>query len=434
MIRLLLLARQRATLALIGVVAVIAACVYVPREPDPSAIAAANQIAAEITAHRTAADLGVRLSTPALETFARVYDRVKTDYVRPTDDETLLTAARKGMHEAYPDPKGVEDDKLVMAAISAMLTSLDRYSTYLDPSDWRAMREQTRGEFGGLGVEVRKSDDGVLVIAPIDGTPAHRAGLKTGDVITHADGKALGPMDLRDAVKLLRGRPGSAVTLTIARKDSDPFDVEILREVIRVSGVKSRTEGDIGYLRISAFTRGIAQRVTAEWNHLKTRHGKPLRGLIIDFRNNPGGLFDESLQIADAFLHQGRIVSTEGRHDRIHHDAEPGDITGGLPLVVLINGGSASASEIVAGALRDQHRATLIGTKSFGKGTVQTLIPLGQSDALRLTTAIYLTPSGQSVDGGIEPNIKVEADDAREGDEQLDRALEILRGATTPRS
>ena len=434
MMRLLLSARSRLSFAAVAIALAITACVYIPREPDPAALAAAKEIAAEITAHRTAADLGVRLSTPALETFARVFDRVKSDYVRPVEDEPLLAAARKGMHEAYPDPKGVSDEKLVMAAISGMLNSLDKYSTYLDPSDWRSMREQTRGEFGGLGVEVRKSDEGVLVIAPIDGTPAARAGLKTEDVITHADGKALGPMDLRDAVKLLRGRPGSKVVLTIARKGKAPFDVPVEREIIKVSGIKARIEDDIGYLRVSAFTRGITQRMEAELGLLLAKSGKPLRGLVLDFRNNPGGLFDESLLMTDAFLNRGRIVSTKGRSSEIVHDAEPGDLTNGLPIAILINGGSASASEIVAGALHDHRRAVLVGTKTFGKGTVQTLIPLGQGDALRLTTAVYHTPTGHSVDGGIAPDIQIEADEAKEGDEQLQRALQAIRENAAPRS
>ena len=402
------------------------ACFFIPREPGPSAIAAAEGLAADIKSFRASRDLGIDLSTPALETFARVYDRVRRNYVREVDEAVLMTAARETMRKEYPDPNGVADEVLVMSAIRGMLASLDRYSSYLSPRDWRDMRDKMRGEFHGLGIEVRKGKDGIEVISPIDGTPAKRAGLRTGDVLTHADGKSLGGISLRAGVLMLRGKAGTAVVLTIRRGEATRFDVRVVREVIQLASVRHRRIDEIGYLRIGAFTRDVSDQVEAAMESLKDR-GDPMKGLIIDFRSNPGGSFDESVEVSDYFLEAGRIVSTKGRTRSAHHSAEQGDLAHGLPIVVLINGGSASAAEIVAGALRDHHRATIVGTKSFGKGTVQTIIPLGANDALRLTTAIYLTPSGQSVDGGIEPDIRSRMDKNRDGDEQLQRALEVVR-------
>lgn len=412
----------------------LASCAIVDRRPSADSIAAANRIAADISAHRAAAAFGTELSSPALATFARVYDRVRQDYVRRVDDTVLLTAARDGMREKYPEPKGVDDGKLVMAAIDGMLSSLDRYSSYLNPADLKAMRERIRGEFGGLGIKVRKHEKGLLVVAPIDGTPAARAGLKSEDLITHADGEPLHALSLGPAVRLLRGKVGDPIRLTIARKGAASFDVDLVREVIKVAGVRWRVEGDVGYIRVSEFTRHVSRRVEAAVDTIQSQAKQRIKGYVLDLRNNPGGPFDEAVFMADAFLEQGRIVSTKGRQSEAHHDAEPGDAAVGLPMVVLINGGSASAAEIVAGALRDQKRAVLLGNRSFGKGTVQRLIPLGSNDALRLTTAIYLTPSGKSVEGGIEPDMEVHSDETREGDEQLQRALETVRELSRSRS
>ncbi len=412
----------------------VSSCGLDDRRPGPDAIAAASQIAADITAHRAAADLGAELSSPALATFARVFERVRQDYVRPVTDQALLSAARSGLREAYPDPKGVDDGKLVMAAVDGMLGSLDRYSTYLDPSDLKAMRDRIRGEFGGLGIRVKKHDEGLKIVSPIDGTPADRAALKAGDIITHADGKALKPLSLGASVRLLRGAVGEAVRLTILRPEAAPFDVTVTRDVIKVVGVRWRIEGDVGYIRVSEFTRHISRRVEDAVEMIRARAGRDLKGFVLDLRNNPGGPFDEAVYMSDAFLESGRIVSTQGRDKETSHEAEPGDVSGGKPIVVLINGGSASASEIVAGALQDHRRAVLMGDRSFGKGTVQRLIPLGGGDALRLTTAIYLTPSGASVDGGIAPDVAVKSDESREGDEQLERALETVREMARARS
>ncbi len=412
----------------------LASCGVINDRPSRDSVAAANQIAVDISAHRAAADLGTELSSPALATFARVFDRVRRDYVRPVVDSQLLDAARKGLRDKYPKPQGVEDDKLVMAAIDGMLQSLDKYSSYLDPPELKAMRDRLRGQFGGLGIRVRKHERGLLIVSPIDDTPADKADLKSGDIITHADGKALEKIPLPAAVRTLRGEVGAAIQLTIARENTDAFVVTVTRDIIKVAGVRSRVEKNVGYIRVSAFTRRVSRRVEAAVDDIHAQAGHKLRGFVLDFRDNPGGPFDEAVYISDAFLESGRIVSTKGRDNQEHHDAEPGDLANGLPIVVLINGGSASASEIVAGALHDHRRAVLVGKRSFGKGTVQRLIPLGGHDALRLTTAIYLTPSGKSVDGGIKPDTIVESDPDREGDEQLNRAIEMVREMFSARS
>ena len=405
----------------------LASCGLVDRRPDPDSIAAAQSIAAEISSHRTATDLSAELAGPALATFAHVFERVRRDYVRPVKVIDLLAAARKGLRDAYPERKGVADDKLVMAAIDGMLQSLDKYSTYLDPHELKAMRDRIRGQFGGLGIKVRKHDQGLLVVTPIDDTPAFRAGIKSGDIITRADDRELTKLSLGAAVRLLRGPAGAHIALTIERKDSAPILVSLVREIIKIEGVRWRVERDVGYIRISEFTRRVGERVESAVDKIRYKTGSKLRGFVLDLRNNPGGPFDEAVIISDSFLEDGRIVSTKSRHHEEHHTAKAGDIADGLPIVVMINNGSASASEIVAGALRDQRRAVLLGNRSFGKGTVQRLIPLIGNDALRLTTAIYLTPSGKSVDGGIKPDTIVNADPDQEGDEQLERAIETVR-------
>jgi carboxyl-terminal processing protease len=412
----------------------LASCGLVDERPSRDSIAAANQIAVDISAHRAAADINTELSSPALATFARVFDRVRRDYVRPVVDLQLLNAARKGLRDKYPQPQGIEDDKLVMAAIDGMLQSLDKYSSYLEPPELKALRDRLRGQFGGLGIQVRKHAQGLLIVSPIEDTPADKAGLKSGDVITHADGNPLAKISLSAAVRMLRGEVGASIRLAIVRENTDTFAVVVTRNIIKVVGVRSRVENDVGYIRVSAFNRNVSRRVVAAVDNIRVQAGQNLRGFVLDFRNNPGGPFDEAVHISDSFLESGRIVSTKGRDNEEHHDAEPGDLANGLPIVVLINGSSASASEIVAGALHDHRRAVLVGERSFGKGTVQRLIPLGSHDALRLTTAIYLTPSGKSVDGGIEPDKTVESDPDREGDEQLNRAIEMVREMFNARS
>ena len=305
----------------------------------------------------------------------------------------------------------VDDTKLIQSAIDGMLTSLDPHSGYLDPESFDDMRDQTRGEYGGLGIEVTSEDGVVKVISPMDGTPAARAGVKPGDYITAVNGESVLGLSVTDAVKQMRGKPGEVVTLTIAREKSDPFDVKLTREVIKPKNVTARIEGDDAVIRIASFNEKTTDETEAAFADLKAKNPK-LKGVILDLRNNPGGLLDQAVGVSDLFLEGGEIVSQRGRDPRDveRYNARPGDITNGLPMVVLINSGSASAAEIVAGALQDRKRAELVGLTSFGKGSVQTVIPLrgGIDGALKLTTARYYTPSGRSIQKtGITPDLEV---------------------------
>lgn len=305
----------------------------------------------------------------------------------------------------------VDDTKLIHAALDGMLTSLDPHSGYLDPENFDDMRDQTRGEYGGLGIEVTSEDGVVKVISPMDGTPAFAAGVKPGDYITAVNGDSVLGLSVNDAVKQMRGKPGETVTLTIAREKSDPFDVKIVREVIKPKTAVAKLDGDYGVLRISGFNEKTTDEAEAAFADIKAKNPK-MKGLIIDLRNNPGGLLDQAVSISDLFLEGGEIVSQRGRDPRDveRYNARPGDMTGGLPIVVLINSGTASAAEIVSGALQDRKRAEVVGLTSFGKGSVQTVIPLrgGVDGALKLTTAKYYTPSGRSIQKtGIEPDLEV---------------------------
>lgn len=323
-----------------------------------------------------------------LELFGDVFERVRSDYVEETSEE-----------------------ELVEAAIQGMLQSLDPHSSYLNKNTFKDMRVQTKGEFGGLGIEVTMEGGYVKVVSPIDDTPAFRAGIEPGDLITHLDGKAVQGLTLSQAVEKMRGKIGTDIVLTVRRKDVQPLTITITRDKIRIRSVRSRVEDDIGYLRITNFSEQTKKGVTKSIAKLREDIGDDIRGFVIDLRNNPGGLLDQAVSVSDAFLDRGEIVSTRGRESdnaqRFH--ARPGDLATGLPIVVLINGGSASASEIVAGALQDHKRAIILGTRSFGKGSVQTIIPLGASGAMKLTTQRYYTPSGRSIQAkGIDPDILVE--------------------------
>ncbi|WP_411289265.1 S41 family peptidase [Phenylobacterium sp.] len=305
----------------------------------------------------------------------------------------------------------VDDTKLIQSAIDGMLTSLDPHSGYLDPENFDDMRDQTRGEYGGLGLEVTSEDGVVKVITPMDGTPAALAGVKAGDYITAVNGDSVLGLSVNEAVKQMRGKPGETVTLTLAREKSDPFDVKIVREVIKPKSATAKMEGDYGVLRIGSFNEKTTDEAEAAFGALRAKNPQ-MKGLVLDLRNNPGGLLDQAVAVSDLFLEGGEIVSQRGRDPRDveRYNARPGDITGGLPMVVLINTGSASAAEIVAGALQDRRRAELVGLTSFGKGSVQTVIPLrgGMDGALKLTTARYFTPSGRSIQKtGIEPDLEV---------------------------
>jgi carboxyl-terminal processing protease len=327
----------------------------------------------------------------ALDLFGEVFDRARASYIDRVSDETLIEAA-----------------------VNGMLTSLDPHSNYLNEKDFSDMKVQTRGEFGGLGIEVSMDNGLVKVVSPIDDTPAARAGLKPGDLITRLDGQPVLGMTLPQAVEKMRGPINSEIKLTIRRSGRDPFDVTLTRATIKIQSVRSHLIGDdIGYIRVTSFSEQTDVGLGDALKSLKQRAGNKLRGVVLDLRNNPGGLLDQAVAVSNAFLNQGEIVSTRGRHadDAQRYDARSGaDIATGLPVAVLINGGSASASEIVAGALQDHHRAVLLGTKSFGKGSVQTIIPLPGHGAMRLTTARYYTPSGRSIQAqGIEPDITVAA-------------------------
>src|SRR6201998_254650 len=326
-----------------------------------------------------------------LNLFGEVFERVRAEYV---DD--------------------VSDDTLVESAINGMLTSLDPHSNYLNSKNFNDMKVQTRGEFGGLGIEVSMENGLVKVVSPIDDTPAARAGLKPGDLITHLDGEPVQGMTLPEAVEKMRGPVSSEIKLTIRREGRDPFDVKLVRATIKIQSVRSHLEGDnIGYIRVTTFNEQTDTGLNNAMKNLKQQAGNKLIGVVLDLRNDPGGLLDQAVAVSNAFLDKGEIVSTRGRRseDAQRYDARAGgDITRGLPVAVLINGGSASASEIVAGALQDHHRAILLGTRSFGKGSVQTIIPLPGHGAMRLTTARYYTPSGRSIQAkGIDPDIIVDA-------------------------
>ncbi|MEE2970640.1 MAG: S41 family peptidase [Pseudomonadota bacterium] len=323
-----------------------------------------------------------------LELFGDVFERVRADYV-----------------------KKVGEEKLIESALNGMLTSLDPHSSYLNAKSFRDMQVQTRGEFGGLGIEVTMENGFVKVVSPIDDTPAFRAGLKPGDLITRLDNEAVQGMSLAEAVEKMRGRVNTDLILMIRRAGTKPFEVTITRAVIKIQSVKSRVEGNAGYVRITSFSEQTSAGVARAMKRIREKLGDKLTGIVLDLRNNPGGLLDQSVKVSDAFLDRGEIVSTRSRrpNDAQRFNSKPGDLAEGLPMVVLINGGSASASEIVAGALQDHHRAIIMGTRSFGKGSVQTIIPIAGHGAVRLTTAHYYTPSGRSIQAkGIDPDIVVE--------------------------
>ena len=326
-----------------------------------------------------------------LNLFGDVFEKIRSDYVEKPDEQ-----------------------KLVEAAINGMLGSLDPHSSYMDAKSFRDMQVQTRGEFGGLGIEVTQEDGLIKVVTPIDDTPASRAGILSGDIISAIDGENVQGLSLNQAVDKMRGAPDTSVTLKILRgSNKDPQDIKLSRAVIQIKSVRERQEGDdIGYIRITQFNEQTFEGVRAAIQKFQNDiPAAKFKGYILDLRNNPGGLLDQSIDVVNCFLDRGEIVSTRGRNadETMRYNARPGDLSKGKPVVVLINGGSASASEIVAGALQDHKRATILGTRSFGKGSVQTIIPLGQNNgAVRLTTARYYTPAGRSIQAkGIDPDVTV---------------------------
>ncbi len=351
-------------------------------------IIATTQVAGPLLAEEQKRNVNVY---EQLDLFGDIFERIRAQYVEPVDEK-----------------------KLIEAAINGMLTSLDPHSSYLPPEAADAMRVQTRGEFGGLGIEVTQEDGFVKVVSPIDGTPAAEAGIQAGDFITHVDGESVLGLTLDEAVDKMRGPVGSEIVITVVRKGVDePFDVSIIRDTIKLTAVRARTEGRAVVLRITTFNEQTQPNLEEGLKREVEAAGgiENIDGFVLDLRNNPGGLLNQAIKVADDFLDKGEIVSTRGRNpeDGERFNATPGDLAQGKPIVVLINGGSASASEIVTGALKDHHRAIVIGTKSFGKGSVQTVMPMRGGGAMRLTTARYYTPSGRSIQAlGISPDIVVE--------------------------
>ncbi len=366
-------------------------------------VIATTQIAGPLLAQETAKTSNVY---EQLDLFGDIFERIRAQYVEEVDP-----------------------GELIEAAINGMLTSLDPHSSYLSPKDASKMREQTRGEFGGLGIEVTQEDGFVKVVSPIDGTPAAEAGIEAGDFITHVDGESLLGLLLDDAVELMRGPVGSEIVITVVREgEAEPFDVSIIRDTIQLTAVRARTEGQTAVLRITTFNEQTYPKLKEGLDKQIEDAGgiENINGIVLDLRNNPGGLLNQAIAVSDAFLEEGEIVSTRGRDpadgDRIN--AKPGDLSMGKPIVVLINGGSASASEIVAGALQDHRRAIIVGTKSFGKGSVQTVMPLRGDGAMRLTTARYYTPSGRSIQAlGVSPDIIVQQPPNKPKEDEEDATL-----------
>lgn len=416
-----------------GFVAV--ACAIGVAVPSPDNRNVANRLQQEILAYRGGmlGPIDERKVSPRL--FAQAYQRVRHNYVYELTGDELLNAATQGMRALEPDPQAATNSDLIEAAITAMLTSLDDYSIYMDPEEYAALNERIRGRFGGLGIEIKKDPLGLEVISPIDGTPAKRAGIVTGDRLTHADGSPLADLSLRDSVTLLRGEPGSTVVITIQRNE-DVFDVPLTREVIRIQRVRSQLDDGIGYLRLTQFvpqTGDVLRQHMADLINEASPAG--LKGFVLDLRNNPGGLLSESIDVSGAFLSGGLVVSTKSRTDSESFSADLSDPSRGLPVVVLINEGSASASEIVAGAIKYRDRGLVVGQRSFGKGSVQTTFEFASGGGLKLTTSVYYTPSGKSVDGGIEPSIEAVDDPATEDvDEALDLAYSVLRDLAAGRT
>jgi len=370
----------------------------------------------QIVATTAAQENTARNTYEYLDLFGDIFERVRVAYVEEVDEQ-----------------------KLIEAAINGMLASLDPHSAYLPPKNFQDMREQTKGEFGGLGIEVTMENGFVKVVAPIDDTPAAKAGLESGDFITHIDGESVLGLTLSDAVDKMRGPIGSEIVITISREGADePFDVTIVRDIIKIRAVRARTEGNVGIVRITTFNEQTYDNLKAGIAEIKDEIGEDkIVGYILDLRNNPGGLLSQAIAVSDAFLEEGEIVSTRGRdlEEAERVNAKPGDLTDGKPIVVLINEGSASASEIVAGALQDQRRAIILGAKSFGKGSVQTVMRLGDKGAMKLTTARYYTPSGRSIQAlGIEPDILVEErkiNGVEEDTRRRTRSEADLRGSLT---
>ena len=372
-----------------------------------ASVVVTTQVAAPLLAQEAAKTTNVY---EQLDLFGDIFERIRSQYVEEVDE-----------------------GELIEAAINGMLTSLDPHSSYLSPNDAADMRVQTRGEFGGLGIEVTQEEGFVKVVSPIDGTPADSAGVEAGDFITHVDGESVLGLTLDEAVDMMRGPVGSEIVITVVREgEAEPFDVSIIRDTIKLTAVRARTERNSVVLRVTTFNDQTFKNLESGLNEQIEEAGgmDKVTGIVLDLRNNPGGLLTQAIKVADAFLDEGEIVSTRGRNpeDGERFNATEGDLANGLPMVVLINGGSASASEIVAGALKDHRRAIVVGTKSFGKGSVQTVMPLRGDGAMRLTTARYYTPSGRSIQAlGVSPDIVVAQPRTTPASEEEDEAEDTTR-------
>ena len=372
-----------------------------------ASVVVTTQVAAPLLAQEAAKTTNVY---EQLDLFGDIFERIRSQYVEEVDE-----------------------GELIEAAINGMLTSLDPHSSYLSPNDAADMRVQTRGEFGGLGIEVTQEEGFVKVVSPIDGTPADSAGVEAGDFITHVDGESVLGLTLDEAVDMMRGPVGSEIVITVVREgEAEPFDVSIIRDTIKLTAVRARTERNSVVLRVTTFNDQTFKNLESGLNEQIEEAGgmDKVTGIVLDLRNNPGGLLTQAIKVADAFLDKGEIVSTRGRNpeDGERFNATAGDLAEGLPMVVLINGGSASASEIVAGALKDHRRAIVVGTKSFGKGSVQTVMPLRGDGAMRLTTARYYTPSGRSIQAlGVSPDIVVAQPRTTPASEEEDEAEDTTR-------
>ena len=372
-----------------------------------ASVVVTTQVAAPLLAQESAKTTNVY---EQLDLFGDIFERIRSQYVEEVDE-----------------------GELIEAAINGMLTSLDPHSSYLSPNDAADMRVQTRGEFGGLGIEVTQEEGFVKVVSPIDGTPADSAGVEAGDFITHVDGESVLGLTLDEAVDMMRGPVGSEIVITVVREgEAEPFDVSIIRDTIKLTAVRARTERNSVVLRVTTFNDQTFKNLESGLNEQIEDAGgmDKVTGIVLDLRNNPGGLLTQAIKVADAFLDKGEIVSTRGRNpeDGERFNATEGDLANGLPMVVLINGGSASASEIVAGALKDHRRAIVVGTKSFGKGSVQTVMPLRGDGAMRLTTARYYTPSGRSIQAlGVSPDIVVAQPRTTPASEEEDEAEDTTR-------
>ncbi len=366
-----------------------------------------------------------------LRHFFDAYDRVRNEYVYAIEDDILIDTAIEGVQEINDTPGLIPSRQVVEAALNRMLTSLDPHSSYMNPEAFKASQDITNGEFGGLGIEIKMTNGFIEIITPMVDTPAYEAGLKPGDLITHVEGDPIQLMSLTDAIKRLRGRPGSEVEITIKRQITGSFNITVMRDVITVKPVKWRIENGVGVIQITHFNVRSVDAVKDAVNAIKFRLNERLVGFVLDLRNNPGGLLNQSVAVADTFLEGGLIVSVRDRDgEQRRYNSRSGDMTFGLPMVILINRGSASASEIVAGALQDNKRATLMGVRSFGKGSVQTITPLDWDGALRLTTALYYLPSGRTIQGsGVDPDLITVGENASIGKREADlpNALEINR-------